>query len=640
MNGDLLAQAKSVVSPFVVNRVDSAWDTEAVDVEAINRTAFEHCLETIRLVRTTARCRGLLLAGEPGSGKTHLLQRLRRYVQRSDIDCFVYVPPMCGPDRVFRDVLQHTVQDLVGTRTGAATSQLETLLVRELLRAGTALPPETFWNDVRRRHPPGAALFAWLAKPMDRLCMELQLDPDVARALRHYLAEHHRFDAYAWLLGRSVPDAALERLGISRTLDDDNDALQALASLARLAGKRSVLVLAFDQLESLRMDEQDQQGLRAFATSIASLFQLCHNVAAISCVQSYFVADLKDAVSHALMDRIAQDQGAMTKLNADTAIELVANRLAAVPELQAARSAANVTDRLWPLDRAGVVRAVPGQGVSARQLLDHCRDLFEIWRQGAAPPARRRQALDDHYLARVEKAAAEPPNEGVLVDGMLKALDARAPGRAKRGNARDVDLVVAAPDGEVGVAVCNAENMTSLAVRLRRLQTEAASGKFKRLVLVRDERLPISPTARTTLERLDALARAGHVMLRPTAEAYAALAAARQLLAEAAAGDLSLEGAAVAPADVKAWLANNLGQAAVDLLDALSGGELRSDEFLERVQALLDGQWVLPAAEIAATVGVDEAGLVARLATQQRVVGVLSGPPAVLFLRPEGVRRE
>lgn len=277
MNANVVARAKSVINPFVSNRVDSAWDPDSIDVEAINRTAFNRCVETIELVRNTALCRGLLLSGEPGSGKTHLLQRLRRHVQRNGRDCFVYVPPVSGPDRFFRDLLQHTVQDLVGSRTGSPSSQIETLLVRALLQAETQekLPAVVFWASIRKRNPSGEALFAWLDGPMQRLCDRLQLDPEVTRVLRHYLAEHRRFDAYSWLLGRSVPEAVVERLGVSRTLEEDADALHALVALSRLAGTSSVLVLAFDQLEGLQVDAQDQLGLRAFATGLAKLFVEC-----------------------------------------------------------------------------------------------------------------------------------------------------------------------------------------------------------------------------------------------------------------------------------------------------------------------------------------------------------------------------
>ena len=59
-------------------------------------------------------------------------------------------------------------------------------------------------------------------------------------------------------------------------------------------------------------------------------------------------------------------------------------------------------------------------------------------------------------------------------------------------------------------------------------------------------------------------------------------------------------------------------------------------EFLDHHR--IDGTSVLPG-----VMGVEafaEAALLQRLATPQRLVGVLAGPPAVVFLRPEALERE
>jgi hypothetical protein len=352
---------------------------------------------------------------------------------------------------------------------------------------------------------------------------------------------------------------------------------------------------------------------------------------------------MERTVPPAHMQRLAQDQGALTPLDRSAALLLVAARLGAVAELAEVRTALRVPDPLWPLDRRSIEGAVTAGGVPARQLLNHCRERFETWRMGEAAPASPgpTDPLQEVWDARTAAAAIEPADEGVLADGLLKLLDARSPGRARRGAERDVDLVVSGKEGDIGVAVCHAQNMTSLATRLKRLQAVGASGRYRRLVVVRDERLPISRTARATRERLSALEAAGHAVVRPSAEAYAAIAAARQLLAEAAAGDLSLNGRPVAPEDLKTWLAGHLDSATAALLDALDhAGVPRGDEILARLQELLDGRWLARAHAIAPELGLDEAALVEALTTPQRLVGLLAGPPAVLFLRPEGLQRE
>ena len=92
---------------------------------------------------------------------------------------------------------------------------------------------------------------------------------------------------------------------------------------------------------------------------------------------------------------------------------------------------------------------------------------------------------------------------------------------------------------------------------------------------------------------------------------------------------------------LKAWLAGNLNAATLNLLNAIDGGESGiSDELLDQVEEMLEGRWVVAAADIASGAGVTEAALLNRLTTEQHSIGILSGPPAVLYLRPEGLRRE
>ncbi len=82
------------------------------------------------------------------------------------------------------------------------------------------------------------------------------------------------------------------------------------------------------------------------------------------------------------MDRLAQDQGALTRLQRDTAIELVTERLAAVAELREASRALGESEALWPLQRNDIEKAIGDAGIPARELLKHCRDRFDEWRRG------------------------------------------------------------------------------------------------------------------------------------------------------------------------------------------------------------------------------------------------------------------
>ena len=86
-----------IPNPFLQERVDSPWQEIFYDDDQINRTAFERCLEDTRAVRQLKASWGLILHGEPGSGKTHLLQRLRLFTRKDPRTWFIYVPPFPSP---------------------------------------------------------------------------------------------------------------------------------------------------------------------------------------------------------------------------------------------------------------------------------------------------------------------------------------------------------------------------------------------------------------------------------------------------------------------------------------------------------------------------------------------------------------
>jgi DNA replication protein DnaC len=86
-------------NPFLRDRVDSPWQEAFQDVAEINRRAFQSCLNSVEAVYRGNQSRGLILHGEPGSGKTHLLQRLRFFTQKDPRTWFIYIPPFTGPGR-------------------------------------------------------------------------------------------------------------------------------------------------------------------------------------------------------------------------------------------------------------------------------------------------------------------------------------------------------------------------------------------------------------------------------------------------------------------------------------------------------------------------------------------------------------
>src|SRR5690349_7034405 len=67
-------------NPFSSWIVGDPWDSEEGDVSEIGRKAFQTCLEAVETTAERRKSTSVLLYGEPGSGKTHLIRRLRTHL--------------------------------------------------------------------------------------------------------------------------------------------------------------------------------------------------------------------------------------------------------------------------------------------------------------------------------------------------------------------------------------------------------------------------------------------------------------------------------------------------------------------------------------------------------------------------------
>jgi hypothetical protein len=657
MNEAIRWLLQKVENPFVSVRVDNPWASDPADVAEINRDAFTTCLDVVEGVRESAESHGYLLAGLPGSGKTHLLGRLRRHFLESERAWFVYVLPLTTVDRFFRHVLQALAGDVLRPAMANGTlSQAQVAVARLALDSPGASAERVlqWWGQARGRAQNGPELLELLREATERAAERLELEVSVLNVLLQHASDVNRSTARAWLLGRSLTEQQAAQLGVVVALDDEEAAEEAVVTLLKLAG--GPVALTFDQIEGLQLRREDTELLVSYANGVAKLIARCRNVAVITCAQVSFRVTLREAVGTALFDgRLAERSGSLEPLNPEQAVAIAGARLNQSRYLPAVRNYARIggaesealADPLWPLSTQEV-RTLAVRRPPARDLLVGCRELFEAARRAEAKPTPAPtlqldplEPIWDEAIEKARRSATEVVDEGVYVDGLLRVGDLTGATGAERSRVRDVDLILPGPQGRVAVSVCHAESMTSLAARLRRLRTVAGARDVDRLVVLRDQRLPITAGARRTREYLDELRSRSAALVRPTAEAYAALAAIRALLAEAAAGDLSAGGEPVAPEQLKTWLAAHLPQVVRDLYEQVTGAEGVPEGGEEEAQLLeVVRQARIISLEAAANRAALDSGRVRGIAEARPLeVGWISGDPDLLFLHPEAVER-
>jgi hypothetical protein len=569
-------------NPFDSDIVADPATSAPIDVPQIHGRAFDVCRHSYERVASGMGSWSVLLNGMAGCGKTHLLSRLRRWLN-SELDTvptkptalFVAVRMETGRGMIWRHLRRRFAEELLRPRTNDVT-QLGAILHRV---AGPA--------------------HGNLSEAFGRTILQ-DFSEDLMLVLEAYEGNKHRRLCQAWLKGDRLSENQLGLLNLPQypmeNFEEDwaeDEARKFVEAMTRLAAPCPV-VFCFDQIEALGLS-QEKKNYGFFCQMGASLVDTTPNSLLISMINLDFVSDLKSGSRDSDFQRISKDKFDLQPLGFDLGRQLVNARLAIVPE--AVEAVDEVDLRVFFQSKEGY--ATP------RSLIHEARRLFAKWQD---KPMQTGPSLDDFLSDKYEKLWSESPvgrepteTDAVLAHGLPIALQLL--GRETRERPEKlIDLAVGKGSESVRIAFGNHANPTSLARWLAKMQERAAPS----LCIVRDARLGISTTAKATQQRLGAIAQAGGRLVRIEAEALAALDAMRHLLATATSGDLSLGDDTVEGATVRDWLKRNLPKQVIDFAGELmgEGAQAEPDWQPDDLLNLLRDRKVVPLDEAALIEGV------------------------------------
>lgn len=652
-----------IINPFAQAIVTDAWQAPQSDVPMIHAGVFELCCEVLEQVRRSGGSRSVLLHGLPGSGKTHLLARVRTNLNGVQNDLAATVPVPLPPNVLFiavrlragaRMLCRHLRRTLAAdlfrpTRLGM--SQLEQLLLYRFAQfLKDRKKAQKSWIDLRQPQKPWPW---WLFKKTDevgrakqeieamieRLDEQAALGRNLSAILRHLALGRHRRNVRDWLHDGVLPDGVMRDLGLMPPPEDEDPEEQALdmvCAVSRLADSSTPLVLCFDQVEALQTSPDDVEGLYAFGRMVSSLRDKTRNTLLLSCVQTAFLDKLDEIIRGADMDRLAEKAGLLKPLSVEEAQRLIPVRLDSAPAVAKMRK--GQANKLWPLKPNRIAEFMQGNpACTPRQLISFCEDEFEKWRHGQAQPATSlEEFLALQYTLEYGQAlrSSHPHRmDETLAHGLplLLALLGRGKQVVDAGH-KYADLIFEADAGRLYISFCNQAG-NPLTARLAKLREAVEQGRIANLVVVRDSRLAISQHAKKAQEHLDALTQREVTLLRPSAEGLAAIEAFRSLLSDAKAGDLAKRGEGIGPGAVEEWFKAHLPSSVADFAEGLtperrlSGREAIYDELLELVQQ----ERIVRLDEAAERLHRDAETIAACAAGHLDQFGILQGPPLVIF---------
>lgn len=592
--------------PAFLDRVNTPWD-HVPDLEEYNQHAYRRIVRALKeLTRSKSsesepNSQGILILGEAGTGKTHLLMRVARNLSKSNHILFVRKPN--NEDAVAQHVWANMVSSLTRSlpESGTKRSQLDDLLAHVFtavlvsefeqdIQGGKDADQKQRWVDRLRSDPYN--LFNMLGEGekrqdnMDRIRRRtlrfLQSNhPDVDQKIAHVLItycfvsrEDRKRVLLTWLSGQDVDEGEAKDLGLPTTwvnIDEtsseastqqqrEEQALRAIRTIGILSAYYQPLILAFDQLEGLRDQERLTQ---RWGDTVREIFTMTPNFLIVTCIfptlwESWFNEELDRSVS----ERIAQQTVTLETFAPQHGLKLLATHLA--PAFTKHR----LPTSIYPFTDADVTR-VCSEATSPRSFIQAARSLFESWLDGDAPaPAQAapveavvvisQEAIDTLLRSTLVTYEAEQRNtyDGEIpmeqdffgrvrniTETLLKfGEDKVSFGKATCGNkVMPPNFILKPPQGEKPLCVtvfCSEGN--AFAARMRNLNAEMRSGKdFELAIILRDRRCK-QISGKASKEYVEEFERLGGCYLNVGSDEICALNAIYDTLVSIEEHDLSL----------------------------------------------------------------------------------------------------
>src|SRR5581483_10600407 len=252
-------------NPFRQRTIADLWQAPEVDLPALHQSSFESCSIAFAKLRAENQSSSLLLYGEAGNGKSHLLARMVTGFSQANISndyataegwTFVTIN-LQNAQMISWQYLQTCLANDLLRLTPSGLTQLERLLLSRLAQYGTVAGDGRAWLEGLRKDARSVTAFSgYLEDVFEAVDEDNLIAGDMRRVLRQLLLGFNQREASAWLRGEAIPPLVLEQLGLSRLPTDEagleEHARRVVLALCLLVTPQMPYIFCFDQVEALQ----------------------------------------------------------------------------------------------------------------------------------------------------------------------------------------------------------------------------------------------------------------------------------------------------------------------------------------------------------------------------------------------------
>ncbi len=366
-------------NPFDNYRSVNFWhqqqDSEPT-VESIHQEAIAIAQAILSQVAQDHRTRTVRIEGDPGSGKTYLLGRLKRTLNSKAF--FAYIPPFPQNDYLWRHILRYTVDSMVQIPTGQQNSQLLLWLTHLSI----------FKKRPLKNRSLNESVLNWLRGDRQKFIKELRdiyqqsgiNNADNFFGVLYDLTNPALYPlACEWLRGDDLSEESLAALAVKQSIDTEEAAYETLANFGRISTETQPIVLCFDQLESIARLPDGSLNLQALLNANTKLHDENRNFLIIISIITNTWKQSEGSIDQSHKDRL--DQHIYLKaVNLEQAELLWATRLHPLHR----QANPQPESLIYPLNRQYLEAQFPGGKTTPRNTLILGRDIFQEYKNWLA----------------------------------------------------------------------------------------------------------------------------------------------------------------------------------------------------------------------------------------------------------------
>ena len=351
------------------------WKKSFPDVSSLNAHVSDAIFEAIQRVRAGSRRIGITITAEKGSGKSHLISRIRRSLQSEGSAWFVYMSECSDLNRIKSEFLKTLAFSLkqIGSQDVTQWQELAAALVSQV--NGEKCTPKQLVNGFTAGLTTNPSLVDELTNKIVQIKPNLE-NPYLAKAILWALSAPHASFAINWLSGRALAPSQAETMDLPNPSTEEKEAesINTIRQILDLISDYKPIVICFDNLDVLELSDA---GFTKAQITAGLCKELYDNLKSGILLNAMYPETLSQQIralpnASAITDRIGEKELILNPLNSDSLVTFVSQWLKEFYDEKELTPPYPV----YPFDEAKL-RELGREKPPVRRVLKWCAENFE-----------------------------------------------------------------------------------------------------------------------------------------------------------------------------------------------------------------------------------------------------------------------